>query len=1042
MMTIARFPMKSTVLAVALAALSLTADAAGLGKLTVLSGLGQPLNAELELTATRDELSTMNARLAPNEAFKQAGIEFAPVLAGIKLNIAKRADGKSYLRLSSDRPINEPFIDLLVQLDWAQGRLIREYTFLLDPPEAVQARQQVAPVTLPESKAAPAAKPSVSRAEPKGAGAATREVSRGDTLGRIADETKPDGISVDQMLVALFRANKGAFIGNNMNRLRAGAILNIPDREAIAAVSPTDARRVVVAQAADFNAYRRRVAAAAAAAPAPEEGAPQQAAAGKIAPRVEEKAPGAAAEPRDQLRVSKSEAAKAAQANQARIASLEEDKVAKEKALKEASSRVSDLEKNVKELQKLLELKNQQLAELQKQAAAGVSPAAIEPKKPEAAAVPAEKPAPAGPAMEAKPTAAQPAAAPPVPAESKPAVTASEEQKPAAAVAEKPVEVAPKPAEVAQAPVSHPAPETQPAMQEKTVEAPKAAAEAKQPAPPPAEGGGFLAGLLDNPLALYGGGGALAGLLGLLGYRMLQRRKEDVPAPATEGKMAAQSVFGATGGQSVDTSASSIQTDFSHSGMTAIDADEGVDPVAEADVYMAYGRDAQAEEILLDALKNEPTRHAIHVKLMEIYAQRKSLKQFENHASELYAQTGGVGADWEKAAAMGRKLDPANPLYGGKPAAEPVAAATPAVASPVGAAAMAGVAAGGAAALAAGAMGATDAVAAAGTAGAGEASDRLKDTWAMPGGLSGVGASAEAGAAAVTAASEQPTTVLKPAAPADIDFNLELPSLEAEPAEQVQSAAAEALDFDLGLDIAEPATGSRASGPESTVLLEPGVAKKAVAAEMSFEPGQTAATQAADKAEAFSGTESLVSRNVIDFDLGDAAEPEVAAKAPAPKPDVPVMDLERTDVAGTLIDFNLDELTASRPSNDIAVMDLERTDVGGNLLDFNFELEDGRLPGDKESVPTLDLSGINLDLPVPQQAAPAPADEAAAAMVPEFEADVSADDIPEVATKLELAKAYEEMGDREGARELLQEVVSEGTAGQQQKARDMIARLS
>lgn len=1038
MMTIAKFPMKSTVLAVALAALSLTADAAGLGKLTVLSGLGQPLNAELELTATRDELSTMNARLAPNEAFKQAGIEFTPVLAGIKLNIAKRADGKSYLRLSSERPINEPFIDLLVQLDWAQGRLIREYTFLLDPPEAVLARQQVAPVTPPESKAAPAAQPSVSRAEPKSAGAATREVNRGDTLGRIADETKPDGISADQMLVALFRANKGAFIGNNMNRLRAGAILNIPDREAIAAVSPGDARRVVVAQAADFNAYRRQVAAAAAAAPAPEEMAPQQAAAGKIAPRVEDKAPAAAAEPRDQLRVSKSEAAKAAQANQARIASLEEDKVAKEKALKEASSRVSDLEKNVKELQKLLELKNQQLAELQKQAAAGVLPAATEPKKPEGASVPAEKPAPAGPAMEATPAAVQPETATPVLAGGKPAVTAPEEQKPAAAAAE-------KPAEVAQAPVSQPVPEPQPAIQEKKAEAPKPAAEAGQPAAPPAEGGGFLAGLLDNPLALYGGGGALAGLLGLLGYRMLQRRKEDVPAPATEGKMAAQSVFGATGGQSVDTSASSIQTDFSHSGMTAIDADEGVDPVAEADVYMAYGRDAQAEEILLDALKNEPTRHAIHVKLMEIYAQRKTLKQFENHASELYAQTGGVGADWEKAAAMGRKLDPANPLYGGKPAAEPVAAATPVVASPGGTAAIAGVAAGGAAALAAGAIAAADAIAPAGTAGAGEASDRLKDTWAMPGGLSGVGASAEAGGAAVTVASEQSTIALKPAAPAEMDFNLELPSLEAEPAERVQSAAAEAaLDFDLGLDIAEApmAAGTRASGPESTVLLDPGAATKGVATEMSFEPGQTAATQAADKAEAFSGTESLVSRNVIDFDLGDAAEPEVAAKAPAPKPDVPVMDLERTDVAGTLIDFNLDELTASRPSNDIAVMDLERTDVGGNLLDFNFELEEGKQPGANESVPTLDLSGINLDLPASQQSAHAPADEAAVTMVPEFEADVAADENPEVATKLELAKAYEEMGDREGARELLQEVVSEGTAGQQQKARDMIARLA
>ena len=315
----------------------------------------------------------------------------------------------------------------------------------------------------------------------------------------------------------------------------------------------------------------------------------------------------------------------------------------------------------------------------------------------------------------------------------------------------------------------------------------------------------------------------------------------------------------------------------------------------------------------------------------------------------------------------------------------------------------------------------------------------------MPGGLSGVGASAEAGGAAVTATSEQPTIMTKTATPAEMDFDLELPSLEGEPAERVQSAAAEAaLDFDLGLDIAEPpmAAGTRASGPESTVLLEPGAAKKAVATEMSFEPGQTAATQAADKAEAFSGTESLVSRNVIDFDLGDAAEPEVAAKAPAPKPDVPVMDLERTDVAGTLIDFNLDELTASRPSNDIAVMDLERTDVGGNLLDFNFELEEGKQPGAKESVPTLDLSGINLDLPASQQAAPGAADKATVAMVPEFEADVAADENPEVATKLELAKAYEEMGDREGARELLQEVVSEGSVGQQQKARDMIARLA
>jgi Tfp pilus assembly protein FimV len=109
-----------------------------------------------------------------------------------------------------------------------------------------------------------------------------------------------------------------------------------------------------------------------------------------------------------------------------------------------------------------------------------------------------------------------------------------------------------------------------------------------------------------------------------------------------------------------------MATDFSQASISAIDADEGVDPVAEADVYMAYGRDAQAEEILLDALKTDPTRTAIHVKLLEIYAGRKNNKQFETLAS------GPVCADgrrrrrvWEKAAAMGLKLDPANPLFGG-----------------------------------------------------------------------------------------------------------------------------------------------------------------------------------------------------------------------------------------------------------------------------------------------------------------------------------------------------------------------------------------
>lgn len=250
--------MKATALAVALAGLSLGVDAAGLGKLTVLSGLGQPLRAEIELSATKAELSSMNARLAPPETFKQSGVEFMSAIAGVKFDIARRANGKPYLTLSSDRAVNEPFLDMLIQLDWAQGRLVREYTFLLDPPETLLARKQVAPVSTAESTAAPPARAGQSASTPKAGLTGTREVKRGDTLRAIADDVKPEGITVDQMLVAIFRTNKDAFIKGNMNRMRSGAILTIPDRNAVAAIEHKEAQREVRAQAASFNAFRRR----------------------------------------------------------------------------------------------------------------------------------------------------------------------------------------------------------------------------------------------------------------------------------------------------------------------------------------------------------------------------------------------------------------------------------------------------------------------------------------------------------------------------------------------------------------------------------------------------------------------------------------------------------------------------------------------------------------------------------------------------------------------------------------------------------------
>lgn len=936
---ILRLSFKASVLATALAVLPFGANSAGLGKITVLSALGQPLRAEIELTASREELSSLSARLASHDAFKQAGIEFVPAMSGINLVIDKSKRGQPVIRMTTFRPVNEPFLDLLVELHWTAGRLVREYTFLLDPaPEVLARKPVVAPIDKLDSGATARPSPVASPKQPEVRAAASaddkpiakksegtkpegdsqgREVKKGEYLRKIAAEALHPGVSLDQMLVAIFRSNKDAFINDNMHRLKAGKILDIPGPEAAAAVDVREARKIISVHTADFNAYRQKLAAAAAGAEAPKEEATKQAVTGKIAAKVEDKAP-APVETKDQLKVSKADAAKDTRAAQGKIAALEEDLVAKEKALKEAQSRQTDLEKNVKELQQLVELQNKSLAELQKQAA-------------QKSAAPATEITPA-PVAPVKPPETQPAVAP------------------APAVAAKPVEEKPaepiKPAE----PVA-----AKPVEETKQVVAKPAAAPKKAPPPPPLAEPDFLDELMGNP-AILGGGVLVLGLLGFIAYR--QRRKqqseEGEAPPTTTANLTANSVFGATGGQSVDTTGSSMATDFSQASIGAIDADEGVDPVAEADVYMAYGRDAQAEEILLDALKSDPTRTAIHVKLLEIYAGRKNNKQFETLASDLYAQTGGVGGDWEKAAAMGLKLDPANPLYGGATSEKQAIHTDTTVIVPAG-------------------------------------EKKLRDTWTMPGELSQISEAVEKGAATVildkpaeAAAVVQSTS----ATDAGLDFDLDLgspaapaaPSRPSEPNEPIAApaGASAGLDFDLGLD-SKPAAESKpaAFNPEATMIMGAGKADQPPAADLS-----------------------------LDISLDD--EPSAAA----------------SPEEGLHFDLDLGAPSAADAPATGEVIDLEKTIAGGSALDFDFNI--GAPPAAKSETqvePDLDLGAINLDL----------GEQVAAAEPPVGD---------EVATKLELAKAYEEMGDKEGARELLTEVAKEGNAEQQAKAQSMLAKLS
>ena len=641
------------VAAIALAA-PLIVNAAGLGKLTVLSALGQTLNAEIEIVSLQPgEEDSLAARVASAEAFRQANIEFNSVLSSVRFTVETRA-GKPVVRMTSLEPVQEPFLDMLVELSWSAGRLVREYTFLLDPVEYKGTRAIAtppAPVATPSAPSKPLPKieerpiATAPAAAPKpalGKGGGTHEVKKGETLGKIAAARKYDGVTLQQMLVALYRANKDAFIQDNINLVREGKILNVPERETVASIDEAEARRLLTSQNATWNEYRRSLGAAVAAAPAGTAPA-EQAARGRItaqpeAPKAEEK--------RDQLKLSKVEPS--GKGGVSARAAREDDKISRDKALKESQSRIADLEKNVGDLNKLLEMKNQQLAQLQKQGGgkpAAEAPASKGPAKPAAAPTPAAK----------APEAAKPAAEPVKPAPAPVAKAAPEPAKPAAEP--------PKAAEPAA----------------KAPEAPKPAAEPPKPAPakpkavaPPPPPPGLIDEFIDDPIALGALGGVVL-LLGGYGAWLWKRKKQAAESRFTDSILGATSSLGPPSvlgqpapaeGAPVELGAIAEPVLEAAPAPAAAESDE-VDPIAEADVYMAYGRDAQAEEILKEALAKNPGRSAIQLKLLEIYSGRKDAQSFEQMFGKLKDSSGGQGADWDKAMELGRAVAPDNPAYSG-----------------------------------------------------------------------------------------------------------------------------------------------------------------------------------------------------------------------------------------------------------------------------------------------------------------------------------------------------------------------------------------
>jgi pilus assembly protein FimV len=623
--------------------------ALGLGKLTVESALGQPLAARIELTSvTKDELDSLRAKIADPSLYRQNNLTYQGTLSRARVSL-ESAGGTAFLKVTSPVSVQEPFLDLLIELDWASGRVVREYTFLLDPPgmpapsataEAITPARAGTPA---RTSAAPAPRAPAAAASGGAAGAASGAataaggeqytVRRGDTLQKIATQFKPAEASLEQMLAALFRGNQSAFEGDNMNRLRAGAILTIPSAADAQALPSAEATKVVRMQASDWRTYRDRVAAMA---PAAAEGGARESS-GRIGASVEERTP-AAAPGSDKLRVSR-------EAGTGKAAGAAEDAIARDQQLKDAQSRIAALEKTIAEMQRAVELRNQTLAQLQAQADAAKGKA---PAPAESASAPSSAQPPAPAASTAAPGAAPSSGAP---ATTPPSATA--------------------PAAPAESKAAAPAADT--------------AAKATPKTAPPAktEPQGFFADLLSGTPNWALGAGALA-ILGLIAAFVAARRRkgtkfEDSIISGTDIKT--NTVFGSTGGGVVNTGENSLASDFSREGLGNIDTDE-VDPIAEAEVYLAYGRDAQAEEILKDALKKDPQRQEIYLKLLEIHSQHNKPQAFETVASELFAVSHGQGDVWHKAVTLGRQLDPANPMFQDAAGqAQQPAAAAPAAAS-------------------------------------------------------------------------------------------------------------------------------------------------------------------------------------------------------------------------------------------------------------------------------------------------------------------------------------------------------------------------
>ncbi|MCW9014027.1 MAG: hypothetical protein OQL06_09610 [Gammaproteobacteria bacterium] len=1005
----------------------------GLGEIELNSALNQELNAHVEiLSAAPEDTQQLIVNLADREAFVRAGIDRPFLLQQLKFKIITK-DSKPYIQVYTQKPVREPFLSFLVEIDWPQGHLLREYTLLLDPPvfsgastaqqkpasmdsrpfidpadqqvQQVQsdagspwAQQDARPAQSSYQAAAPTqAAPVVIESDDRQGQVTYRpmqqysqvsgsyRVKQDDTLWSLANRMRPDAsVSVEQMMLALVRENPESFIEQNIHGVKRGYILRMPDRAAITAVD----RQTALAQVKDHTSlwreYRQAQTGATPAsameaedsAAAATDMAEHQAGEGQlsiVSASGDEGSETAASgqDPEAELSRLKQQLSLAQE-------SLESERLEKE----ELRARLADLEQRV---QNVLQMDDGELAKLQ-QDLAGVEPEMPVAEEPVVAEeVPAEQPVDELVTDETSPMEDM--------AAEESVMETTELAAEADSMVEAPgeesvfVDEAAEPMATDEGMVAE---EPMPVVEDQII-----VPEFARPRPKT-----FIESLLEDPKMLAAIGGGIAAIFVLIGLLLRKRRKsaaaeeedwtadddmsaslEDVAEEAdqatvkiqTEDDMGATAEMEAEGFddtqiEAPDEEESLEDTVFNLDGAEEAEApaeDERDDVIAEADVYLAYGIYQQAEELLGDAIKQNPERDDYRMKLLETHFAAKNADAYATLAEEVQGRKANDKAYWDRVVVMGRELCPDNTMF--------------------------------------------------------SSSD-------------------------VEALADFDTDELLPQKPETTD--LELDAGEAE---------VDLGDLDLGFDEEPVADDADAT----MVLSEPVDLDAGTEDALALDDDLDLAGELEDITDEIEApAEEAEADSDLEFDLGDfeaeleeadgsAAEVETDESSELDIDEDFSLDFEAADLGFEDETETTDE-SAGEASE--AVADIDETEDLTAELDLDEDLD----LAITEDVPELDTAtteeSAELDMDMDELGAELdlvdeaePAEEISALAGDEdddFDISELSDDVDEVSTKLDLAKAYIDMGDNEGARSILEEVKQEGNDAQQQQADELLERAS